>query len=204
MVAVPIRTVEQKRRKCSASGERHEGYYLVGELDPNGVLPAIVIVDPPIPFEPPEGHPLGRVPLVIDLDLLLEGASYEAYIQGSSAARLRHQKLLEPEIVAFGMPIERRRSVGICRDHGLEALQNLTPSNVSVAGSWVRTAVHMAGDKAMGEMVTEFSRGNWAGMLAALHRGWRVYPPAKRDKMRFAIAGLMRSIGAGADVELLT
>ena len=179
-----VRTVIQHKRRCSKSGRRTEGAaYLVSEPSENGILPIIVVLDDPIPFRPPSDKPLGRQPIEINLDALLEGAAYEEFIAGASAERYKSERLKEPELLAFGMPLRDRTCFGICRSDGLEALKDVAPKDIRGTGRHLRNLTRGSGDQEVARAWAAFSDRNWLGVLASLHRAWRKYSPEKRERM---------------------
>ena len=198
-----VRISKQSRRRCSKSGERH-GCYLVSEPTPGGVLPVIVLVDPPIPFRPPADKLLGRQPIEINLDLLLEGEPYEKFIAGASKTRWNKEQDDEPELSAFGMSLEFRRSHGVCRTDGLAALSRVRPGNIRSTGYHIRELARATSDRETAKALVCFSQGNWLGVLAAIHRGWKKFDAEKRKRIAPYVYPVLISIGAAEDALLLT
>jgi len=164
------------------------------------VLPAIVLVDPPIPFRPPADKPLGRQPIEINLDLLLEGEPYEKFIAGASKTRWNKEQDDEPELSAFGMSLEFRRSHGVCRTDGLAALSGIRPWDIGGARLHLRNLARETGDWETKKALAAFDQGDWLGVLAAIHRGWRKFNPSKRAQIAPYVYPVLISLGAAEDI----
>ncbi len=97
------RVVHEHLRGC---GLRQEGgLYLVGEMSPEGALPPIVLIEPPIPFQ--GEHFRGFV--YVDGDQLVAREPQETWYIGPSLDRtIRQQWLTE-----LGMPLSVRRAIGL-------------------------------------------------------------------------------------------
>jgi len=191
-----VRTIICKKRGC---GKRKPGNtYVVSEPGPDGILPLWTDIDPPIPYRGDQFRSF----LLVDLELILAGASIEDYLVGASAERLTRENLLKPEIWTYGMPARTRARIGICTSGGLDALEKVDFLDVDDLGSSLRSLGRLELGKVAVEVPTAFgqiAKINPVGVLAALWRLWKDCPPMQREDARPWINCAMISLGALED-----
>lgn len=201
-----VRIVKTIIRGC---GKRKPGgCYLVSETSPDGQLDPFTILKTAIPFRPPPGvNPNMRGYILVDLNKILEGASYDEYVLGGTAERRSKEIARQPEIEAFGMPIAEREAIGICRAHGLSALAQLHPQSAGRIGRPLRLlagATNALSESERAKAVASAQKGDWAGVLAALWRMYKNLSPRSRTSQNIGnIALAMAGIGAGEDAAVI-
>ena len=191
-----IREMIQHRRRCSKSGHRTEGkVYLGSELSEDGTLPAFVENVPARPYD----QPFCRGIFQIDLAAMLGWEDYESYIAGTTKQRRIDESIREPEEAAFGMPMDVRQAIGICRSNGLGAITKLVPTSCQGLGRHIRALSRVSPDKEIARSLVAFARQDWAQVLASLWRGWRKYDKDKRNRIYTHVAAAMIALGASED-----
>ena len=162
-----------------------------------------VTIDPPIVYMPPPGtSPVFRGLIEVDLELILEEAAYAEYILGSTAARVERIRRQEPEILAYGMAIEDRRSIGICAGVGLSALQKVHETNFLGLGRSLRSLQRTASGKAQAQalaMTAHWQRNDWQAVLAAGWRLWHVSTPSGKRKVKAHLGMAFEYLNARLD-----
>lgn len=105
------RQIVTRVRKC---GRRKEGkVYLVGgdERSENGVLNALTLLHPPIPYD----VPLHRIARIVHADPILRRQPMELWWAGSSEETEIKKGSAQWSAAVFGMPIPTRLSIGECQ-----------------------------------------------------------------------------------------
>jgi len=191
-----MRTIKCKKRGC---GYRKPGQlYLVAELG-SGDLPIWIDVDMPILYEGKQF----RGTICIDLDKVLAGEPMSEYLAGQSSQRHRKSVMLEPELEAFGMPLKRREKIGICREGGIIALNDLCliPEMAIRFTSAIYILSQMNLGKAQDEtlILQQTTLETLIATLASLWRLWDKCPPGQRPAAKILVRMAMTAIGARLD-----
>lgn len=116
-----IRVITEDKRKCGY--RKGGGFYLVAELDEKeGVLAPITLIDPPILVEGKQS----RGYVIVNGDNILERMPEEDWFAGATKDRKDKDRW---SIETFGMPLERRRKIGVCKGFKTEEECVLALSN---------------------------------------------------------------------------
>jgi len=197
-----VREYHTVTRKC---GKRKPGgCYLVSEPSEDGELDAFTILKTAIPYRPPEGvSPNMRGYILVDISKILEGEPYDEYVLGATAARRNREIISAPETEAFGMPLARRETIGVCRRDGLSALAVLRPMDRRGIGRHLRFLsgnLNALSEAERAKAVRHWQEMNWPATLAAL---WRMYsklsPGSHTHPNINNIAMAMTALGASKD-----
>ncbi len=185
-----------KTRGCGK--KKKGGVYLTSEPSERGILPLWVEINPPVRFVGKQF----RGQKLIDLELVLAGAPMEEYLLGASAERLKRDRIKEPEILSFGMPLRDRLRTGICIPNGLSALQQLAPHSMRDIGFALRSLARLELGEAGVEVTTGFrmlQEKKYDAFLAAMWRLWRSCPESKKPLARTWVRLAMIGIDAMED-----
>jgi hypothetical protein len=195
-----MRTITIEQRRC---GKRKPGHCYVVSEPGDGELPLVVLIDPPIPY-PSEQF---RGIITVDLDMILSGEEYPAYLAGSSDLHMQRKILHEPEIAAYGMPLRRRESIGVCERDGLGALGNVRLADHGRAGVALRALSTQYRYKTCRVEVPVIWRAlqdrKPLDALAAMWRLWEGTPKSHRDRVRIYATMFMHAINADEDARFL-
>ena len=199
-----MRILTETPRGC---GHRKDGgAYLVGDMSVLGNLPSCVLVDPPIPID--TGIiPHSRGVYLVNFDAVLTESDQRLWLAGTSAESLRKRDDAAWEIERYGMRLNTRLHVGICKGldpeqaeqrlHQLQLARGTYPADYILAITRAGRGRRIARETAV--MQQAIRDKDWIALLAAC---WRL---AGYDNKIVGdnIKRLMVSIGAIADTGLV-
>lgn len=202
-----MRTLIEAPRGC---GYRKDGgCYLVGETGPDGNLPSVVEIDPPIPLDT-DVIPFTRGVYTVNFDAVLTESDQRLWLVDTSKESLRQRDAAAWELDRYGMRLQTRLRTGICA--GMEPNQaenrlaelaraknstlRIYALNIAKAGRGRRIA------RETGVMQQAVKDRDWIALLASC---WRLalYDGSGSATVRRNIKRLMVSIGATEDAILI-
>lgn len=195
-----MRTLFERKRGC---GYRDKGaVYLVSELDPNGVLPPYVLIDPPILYD--GKHFRGWVE--IDLGALLSGVPFDDCLTGASGERANRLQADAWDVSQYGMPFHERQGMGICAEatNGTDVIAILRGLEFQLGIRRIYAeARKLAQVPRVAAGVSQILAGCRARMPRDVLAGcWRIARDVdwhQRKKVRQHLVFLMACVGAQAD-----